>query len=272
MSSRFRRKKSGLSDAQTGVLLSFIGLALIVGFVVVWWKVTQREPLLDNNCARSGPSSIHVIMVDRSDPISGQQAQRIRQYINDLKENASPGDRFDVYTFEGDTKNVLEPILVICAPQKPETTDPWTQNRGQVQKRFEEQFSAVLDRVINDLLRESTKSSSPIIESLHAAAITSFGPVDGGSIPLRVTMISDLVQHSALTSHFRSEPNFAQLARSANWPSARPNLKGADVVALYLLRPTAMRANAPIQNRGHQAFWEQLISASGGRLISVDPL
>ena len=111
MSSRYKKKKSGLSDAQIGLLLSFIGLSLIAGLGLLWWKVTQKEPLLPNNCARSGPNSIHMIMIDRSDPISGQQAQQIKQYVNELKQKASAGDRFDIYTFEGDTKNVLEPIL-----------------------------------------------------------------------------------------------------------------------------------------------------------------
>jgi hypothetical protein len=121
------------------------------------------------------------------------------------------------------------------------------------------------------LLRASKEDTSPIIESLRAASITSFGAVDAGQIPLRLTMISDMVQHTSLNSQFQAEPNFQALSRSPAWPSMQPQLKGAEVNILYLLRPTAVRKGAPIQNRGHELFWEQLVSASGGHVSTIEP-
>jgi hypothetical protein len=79
-----------------------------------------------------------------------------------------------------------------------------------------------------------------------------------------------MVQHSAALSHFAAEANFKQLSSTNKWASLRPQLKGADVYVLYLLRPAAVRGSAPIQNRGHQAFWEQLIEGSGGRVVEFD--
>ncbi|WP_316179495.1 MULTISPECIES: hypothetical protein [unclassified Bradyrhizobium] len=273
MSRRSRRKK-GSADGLRGLLLAILGLMLIGAFVGGYWWVQHTRPVLDaeTNCPLSGPSAVHAILFDRSDPITDQQAQRIRQAIDRYKHDASFGTRFDIYTFEGDTTHVLRPKLVICALGKPDAANPWIENPEEVRKSYETKFAAVLDQVVEDLLHASRQNSSPIIESLRAASITSFGRVDAGRLPLRLTMVSDMVQHTALSSHFQAEPNFAALSHNSAWPTLQPELKGAEVNILYLLRPTALRGKVSIQSRGHQVFWEQLVSGSGGRLIAVEPL
>jgi hypothetical protein len=270
---RSRRTKRGRGDKWIGLSLGLIGVILI-GILGggAWWLRKTKEPLDADNCPRSGPKAVHVIMIDRSDPISGQQTQRIRQHVQQLKNDASYGARFDVYTFEGDTKNEMQPILRVCALGRPEQANELIENPEMIRRRYEERFSGVLDRTLDDLLQATTQQNSPIIESLRAATITSFGLVSAGTIPLHVTMVSDMVQHTALTSHFKAEANFALLSKMQSWVALQPNLKGADVDILYLLRPTATRGSAPIQNRGHQLFWEQLITASGGRIKGIEPL
>lgn len=272
MARRSRRSKRG-SDGLRGLVLATLGLLLIGAFVAGYWWVQRTHAVLDaeTNCPVSGPTGIHVILFDRSDPITDQQAQRIRQSLDRYKSDAAFGTRFEIYTFEGDTTHVLKPKLVICAPGKPGDANPLTENPEQIRKRYDTNFSTVLDQTVEELLRASRQNTSPIIESLRAASITSFGSIDAGHIPLRLTMVSDMVQHTGLNSHFQTEPNFAALSRSNSWPELQPQLKGAEVDILYLLRPTAARKGVPIQNRGHQAFWEQLVSATGGRLTSIDP-
>jgi hypothetical protein len=123
----------------------------------------------------------------------------------------------------------------------------------------------------DNCLLGSQEKTSPIIESLRAAAISSFGPVEAGQLPLRLTMISDMVQNTSLSNQFQIEPNFQQLTRSPTWPTLQPQLKGADVDILYLLRLSALRKGVRIQNRGHEVFWEQLVTGAGGHLLTIDP-
>lgn len=270
--SRRRQRKAARWDRIAGVLLTVLGVALIAALAGgAWWIKTVR-PVLDpeTSCPTSGPTALHVVMFDRSDPVTGQQAQRIRQIMQQIKTEAPFGTRFDIYTFEGDEKNELRPIRSLCAPGRPEQANELIENPGRVRRRYDEQFSEVLDSTVDQLLVESTRASSPIIESLRGAALTSFGPVTG--TPLRLTLVSDLVQHSAAASHFRAEPSFAELSATAKWASLKPMLKGVRVDVLYVLRPTAVRGAAAIQNRGHQAFWERLIAAAGGHLIRIEPI
>ena len=268
-----RQIKASVSDWRRGMVLLVIGIALIAGLGYAAWYLRATRIQLDaENCPRAGPRAIHVIIFDRSDPITRLQAQQIEQILHRLRGEAKFGYRFDLFTFEGDTKSVLQPILRVCSPQRYEEANELIENPERVKKVYEEKFSAVLDRTIAELLIESTRDSSPIIESLKAAAITSFGQVERGKLPLRITLVSDMVQHSALFSHLRSDFDFSALARSSVWATLRPDLKGATVDILYLLRPSAKRGGTPIQSRGHQTFWEQLILGSGGRLQSVEPL
>jgi len=270
---RGRRARRERGDKATGILLGIAGIVLIAALAGgAWWLRKVKEPLDADNCPRSGPKAVHVIMIDRSDPMSGQQAQAVRQRVEKLKNEAGFGTRFDVYTFEGDAKNEMRPIVRVCAPGRPEEANELIENPEFVRRRYEERFSQILDRSVTELLKVSTLPNSPIIESLKAAALTSFGPLTAGQVPLHVTLVSDMVQNTAMLSQFRSEPNFPQLAKSPAWTSLQPDLKGADVDILYLVRPEARRGVAVIQSRGHQLFWEQLIAASDGRLNSILPL
>ena len=268
-----RRARAKRSDKLTGILLIVLGIILIAALVagIIYVRTLHVDLDKETNCPIAGPTAVHVVIVDRSDPISPLQAQRVTQWAELAKASAEAGTRFDIYVFEGDTQNELLPLLTTCAPEQPRDANPLYQNPENIRKRYETKFADVFDKTIAGLLHATTRPSSPIIESLRAAAQTSFGPLVGKNIPLRITLISDLVQNSALVSHFRSAPDFEQLARSANWARLRPELRGADVEILYILRPTALRGISVIQNRGHQEFWTRLIAASGGRISEFTP-
>jgi hypothetical protein len=266
-----RRARAKKSDRRNAAILMVLGISLIAGLGGAAFYARSARVELDpnTNCPMSGPSAIHAVLIDRSDPISPQQAQRIRQWAQLLKRDAAQATRFDIYTFEGDSQAELHPVLSVCSTQQ--DADPLYQNPEKVRRRYEAEFVAVLDKTIDDLLQTGTRPNSPIIESLRAAAQTSFGLVTTGRLPLRVTLISDLVQHTPPVSHFRSPPDFQQFSHNASWPRLRPELKGADVNILYVLRPTALRNSAAVQNRGHQEFWTKLIAASGGRVTEFTP-
>lgn len=274
MSRRNRARKAEQSDKRTGIILGTLGVILIISLAGLVWWFKEMKDVLDplTMCPKKGPYLVHVLLFDQSDPISPQQALAVRQKIDAIKDSAKPGYRFDIYSFEGDAKNVLTPILSICSPGRKEDANELYQNPDRFRKRYEEKFSPALDKVVSQLLEQSKRPNSPIVESLKAASLSSFGPIRSEATKLRVTMISDMIQNTAAYSHLKTDPNFQQLSKSAAWPTLRPDLKGAEVDIVYLLRPEAKRAGATVQNQGHQLFWEQLIRASGGQLMANGPI
>jgi hypothetical protein len=121
-----------MPDALVGTFLTMLGLVLIGGLAAgAWWIATRPKSDPVTNCPPSGPRAVYLVIFDQSDPVSPQQAQRIRQKMQRLKADAQVGDRFDIYSFEGDTKNVLKPRLEMCRP--PETAKQearWNRRRA----------------------------------------------------------------------------------------------------------------------------------------------
>lgn len=271
---RRARRRSKAGDYAKGIILGTVGVCLLAGLAgAAYWLQRSRLAIDPKTlCAQTGPAGINVIIFDRSDPVTPQQAQYIRQALQRTKQEAEVGTRFDIFTFDGDAKNVLLPLLSVCVPKKVEDANELTENPARIRRRYEEQFSRVLDETIDSLLKDHTRPNSPIIESLRAATQTSFGTLEGGAIPLRLTLISDMVQHTGAVSHLRAEPSFAKLSRQPDWASLRPQLKGAETTILYVQRAEARRAGARVQNSGHQMFWRELIAASGGRITLFEPL
>jgi hypothetical protein len=255
-----------------GILLGLVGSLLLAGFIGAAWWVRQSQVPLDpaTNCPVSGAKGIHAILIDQSDPVTPQQGQRIRQELARLRDKAA-GERVDVYVAEGDATNVLRPVFSLCSPGQGKDANALYQNPEQIQKEFEERFASTLTRTIDDLLKAQTRSNSPIAESIRAVAITSFGSEEQGKVPLKLTVISDMIQHSDSYSHFKSSAGFSELAKSPTWRILQSNLKRAEVDVFYLLRPSARRSGGqPIQTRAHQLFWEQAVDASNGRLMSLE--
>lgn len=258
-----RRKDRG--DKAKGIVFMLLGFILIAGLAGGGYWLSQKRVKLDavSGCPVTGPTAIHAILIDRSDPISPQQAQQVRLVIDGYISRAKIGERFDLYVASGDTVSVLTPVASVCSPGRGDQANELYENPQMIQRQFEAKFVGVMKENLSRLLETATADSSPILESIKAAAVSSFGSIEPGQIPLQMTIVSDLVQHSQVSSHFRGETSFDDLARRSAWRSLQANLKGATVNVLYLLRPVSVRNGQPIQNRGHQVFWEKALSASG---------
>lgn len=269
--SRRRRGVSAGHDKLVGIALGAFGIAIIGGLLGAFLYIRANDKKLGaDNCPVSGPRAVHAILVDRSDPITPLQQQQILQEIQNQIKKAQEGDRFDLFVAEGDGVNVLAPAISLCRPRQ--DANELYQNPEIIQRTFEERFVRVLDVELKKLLESSSRPNSPILESIKAVAVASFSGLEAG-IPKRLLIVSDMIQHSSLNSHYRGEVVFDDLARRPEWRALQANLTSVEVTVLYLLRPGARRPGGrPIQDRGHQLFWERAIPASGGQLTMLRSL
>ncbi len=161
-------QKKKRRDKVAGRLLGAIGIVLmmLIGGGVWWVRSTKVHLDAATNCPQSGPRAVEVIMIDRSDPISEQQAQRIRQEVQRLKDLAQFGTRFDLYNFEGNQTNALLPEAQVCAPAKPTDANVVVENPERVRRIYVDKFSRPLDVAIDQLLVATTKPVSPIFGEL----------------------------------------------------------------------------------------------------------
>ncbi|MDJ0390087.1 hypothetical protein QMO56_18415 [Roseomonas sp. E05] len=199
------------------------------------------------------------------------QQQQVMQRAMRLVADAAAGERFDLYVADGDGVNTLAPVVSLCSPGRGVDANSLYQNPTMIQHAFDERFVGPLRQELGKLMEPSRRSSSPILESIRAVSVTSFGSIGPGAKRLHLTIVSDMVQHSAGLSQIRGDVEFSDFQRRPQWPELQSDLEGADVTVLYLLRSGARHPNGkPVQSRGHQVFWEQALRASGARSIALD--
>jgi hypothetical protein len=270
MSRRARRRSRERQDRIGGALLFTAGAILLMGLAGAWVWVSRNTVRYDavTYCPLSGPSTIHAIVVDQSDKVSELQGKEIENYLLAAVSKAEFGERIDLYSANGEAGKLLQPVLQLCSPGTGKDANEIYQNPVKIRRRFEEQFRKVLATKIGELLNAESRSSSPIIESIKAATVASFSNPTGQDDPVfRLTIVSDMIQNSPVLSQYRSDRPYEQVSVDPGYLSVRPNFRGASIEIIYVQRPTAVRKDKkPIQNRGHQLFWEKLITASGGTL------
>ena len=250
-------------------LASAAALALLALYIgASFWAREQRVEIDEASlCPKSGPTAVTAVLVDRSDPLSPQQAQRVRQVLDQVVNEAPVGGRVALYVAEADAFAALPPVLALCNPGV--EANPLYQNPKKIRVRYEEKFKARLDAEAAALLRATTRKTSPIMESIKAVCIDAFGGVPQG-VPLRLVVVSDFLQHSPITSHYR-ERDFEALLKDARLVTVLVDCKGAEVEMLYLLRP-GKDGRPTLQNRAHQRFWDlyfQRLNARPKRLEAV---
>ena len=267
-----RRRRSG-SRARSGDRKTLLGWLVLVSAVVIAGGIFAAKSYLTpasstwdqtTLCPSTGPTAVHVVLLDRSDPITPLQAQRVRQLVDRIIEDAQPGERVDLYVAEGDGREALLPRVSLCNPGR--EGNPYYQNPRRIRERYEASFKAPVERTLASLLEPSGRNNSPIIESIKSVCVAAFGPLPQGR-PTRVTVVSDMLQNSNLISHFR-ERDFEAFARSPRLTLALADCRSAQFSVLYLLRPEHRR----IQDRGHQLFWEKLIDRNNARLIRMEAI
>ncbi len=250
-----------------GIAALVVGLLLLALFFgTKFWAEGQRVAIDEGSlCPKTGPVAVTAVLVDRSDPLGPQQAQRVRQILDRATAEVPTGGRIALYLAEADDFAALQPAFALCNPGK--EANPLYQNPKRMRERYEEQFAKRLDTVREALLRPSPRKSSPIMESIKAVCIDAFGAAPAG-VPLRLLVVSDFLQHSPVASHYR-EKNFEALLSDRKLDAVLVDCKGAEVDMVYLLR-LGKDGRPKIQNRAHQRFWDLYFQRMNARPKSLE--
>jgi hypothetical protein len=242
--------------------VALVALYIGAGF----WAREQRVDIDEASlCPKSGPTAVTAVLVDRSDPLSQQQAQHIRQVLERVVNEALIGGRVALYVAEADAFAALPPVLALCNPGA--EANPLYQNPKQIRVRYQEKFRGRLDAEAAALLRATTRTTSPVMESIKAVCIDAFGSAPRG-VPLRLVVVSDFLQHSPIADHYR-ERDFETIFKDPRLATVLVDCKGAEVEMLYLLRP-GKDGRPTLQTRAHQRFWDLYFQRLNARPKSLE--
>jgi hypothetical protein len=264
---RERRRRSRHTRDRVGwlpvTLATFSALALlgILGaFAWLHYTTTPHDKI--SGCPIGGPVAVHAFLIDRSDPLTDVQAQRLTQLVETAARNALVDERLDMYVLTAGSGATAMPVVSLCRPRA--DADPLVENPGRVRRNFTSRFLEPLRDALNQLETPQETPDSPIMESIKAVCIGAFGEVPRGT-RVRLTIASDMIENSPILNQYKPYSIEAFL-KGPTLPLVLADCHNASVDILYFTRPR----DARFQNRVHQLFWEKFLERMDAPLMSME--
>jgi hypothetical protein len=263
---RSRRAAKSRQDS-IGVALIIFSAAAVVG-VLVWAAIVRSSKAqLDPKtlCPVDAPTSITAVIVDATDALDPVQREQVGRLLKDLKDDIPKNGEVELYTVGTSDTQLLRPELDICNPGSGSTASPYYENQKRMQLVWRDRYSNKVDEVLTRLLTEPSKNTSPIMESVQAAAVQAFIGQGLNAIPKRLVIVSDMLQNTTGLSQYSRLESFDRFKASPYYIKVRPDLRGVEVEIYYLRRTDGVR----VQGVAHINFWQSFFAASGATLTHV---
>mgnify|MGYP003108496282 CR=1 FL=1 len=257
MSRRRRQAKKKSNFIGMLLILASIIVVVSVGWVFIEKKSTAVEIDEITNCPVEGANSISAIYIDTTDSLSRDQSLFITRTLTKLISGSEKYDKFLIYFLTENAEDLVSK-LEVCNPGDGRNASALTSNKRQIEKRWQAQFMNKLSLAFANLKTAPEASRSPIIEGLKYVSTDAFAGFDASS--KRVLLVSDLLQHSNLVSHYKSDYGLEDEYFQKNIDNSLPYLENVAVEIFYVVRPE----NRMLQTNKHIRFWEKVISRSGG--------
>lgn len=260
--------------AQRGTIGGAILIMLVIGVIggLIFYKFSHKASKIDvtTNCPVAGPVSSTAVIFDTTDTISQIQRLAIEQEFGEIVRQIPRFGELSVYAL-GNKGEVTKADFARCNPGEAKDVDWLTEGQRLVVRRWQEGYRNPLDLVLRKMVEATPSEKSPILEAIQAVNLQTFGPLrsgDHGPLPLRLVIVSDLLQNSDLLSLYSKIPDSKQFTQSEAYRKIRTEMRNVDVEILLIRRQT----KKGIQGQDLLKFWQELISAQNGRLVHFKPL
>jgi hypothetical protein len=246
-------------------------ITTIVAGGVLLWRVARGANIpfdADTLCPiDEPPRAIVALLLDVSDEFTEAQQLAVFNSLAAVQQTVPQFGRIDVYAVGGSTASVIKPVFAICNPGDGATANAFYQNPAQVERRWND-FSSRLHAEIVSLTLSSGSRTSPIMEAIRATALRTFNDAQLQSVPKRLVIVSDLLQHvPGKLSQYESTTPFTTFRKTDYFSQVRANLSNVRVTVVYLVR-----SGAPQKWPNHRLFWEEYFAAQGASLDQIEPV
>lgn len=178
-----------------------------------------RDP--ETLCLRTGPVGQTLILVDKSDPWSPVQAQRLKALVKQIGLNLPAERLLSVYVFNDTFEPNFPALLALCNPGR--TASEWIGNPRRDYLKWAETFGRPLDASLALLALPAKGNQSPVAEALGDVMARRENRVASGDRVL--ILVSDMLQNSSQFSFFGQgsgarEPERLRRLVSRTWRDA----------------------------------------------------
>ncbi|WP_421787091.1 hypothetical protein [Hyphobacterium sp.] len=179
-------------------LLGVFNLIVVAGVigVVSYFALTLRpaEYDADTLCIAGIVPPHRVVIIDKTDLYSRQQAALIEQTILDERDGLAVGERLSLFELNETGRLADTNEFSLCNPGSGDQVNPLYRNPERIQARYEALFDAPLQQALSDLVEPKDAPQSPILEALAELTLE---PSMAQSVPgRRIVLVSDMLQNS----------------------------------------------------------------------------
>ncbi|WP_417491810.1 hypothetical protein [Maricaulis sp.] len=183
-------------------IFNLLIVAAVLG-AISYAAFVLKPPVYDSQtlCLAGAIPPHRVVVIDKTDLYSPEQAQAIGALILNQRDQLAVGERLSLYELNesGQLRNTNS--FSLCNPGAGEQVNPLYRNPDRVQARYDALFAEPLARALADLVEPKDAPNSPIIEAL---ARLGQDPAFDRSVPeRRIVLVSDMLQNSEIFTVYR---------------------------------------------------------------------
>lgn len=256
-----RRRRRNSATIWRGAIL-----AMVSGTIALFATAAfMQPPTLDEatGCRLDRKDPAHtVLLIDQSDPF----AENDLGWVTDLLEaeaRALPRHgRLTVIVPDAARPHEPDVRFSACTPGSAADANPVFQNPAMIEAAWTNDFHAPLKTEVTAVLRDKSAPESPLMETLYAVADRAdFQPARKNR---RIVIVSDLMQHSADFSFYRSGADWDAFG-TTRLAATLPDMDGVTVAARVVPR---QEYDLPLSEV--KAFWRDWFGAAGAGFGSVN--
>ncbi|WP_055047829.1 hypothetical protein [Devosia sp. A16] len=254
------------------MLIAVLATALVVLLGgLVWLVLKARADYVPRDqatlCPLSGYTSQTLVLIDTTDAFAPVTQTQVLNKLRDVVTAIPKDGLLELQLLGADAARTRPAMPPLCNPGDGGDIDPITGNPELAKRRWQMQYAEKVEEALRSGVAGSTQDYSPIMEAIQQIAAEHLTSQHDRSIPSRLVVVSDMIQHTAGYSHYvdgLSSEAFAAKARNR----LATDLAGAEVEFWMVRRPTQKVDAEQLGN-----FWLEWASNSNAkRPVTLSPL
>jgi hypothetical protein len=252
------------AKAALGAVLLVAAIGLTGGGFYAMHSLKQKRFDPETLCPAEGARAVTLILIDKTDPLTAVEQDRIRSFTAAARDTAQRGERITIKLLrqkDGANETVLDTVADLCNPGA--DANPLLENPKRVAARYRNAFLEPIEAALAGVKDVGSAPASPIAEALHTSVEGAAGR-DGRRLTL--ILISDMMEHTAKASAYSGTLNEGALRRLIP-QTTQARLKEAEVRICLLARPRQAK-----QQEAAIAVWRRFFEQITGRAPSFERL
>jgi hypothetical protein len=259
---RRRRKKSHAGSYVLAILLTLVSLFILGGIGYLYLTASSAGDFdKETLCPTRGPTAITAFLIDTTDPLSETTLLDLRTNFQRTASSIPVGSLLEIYSLT-EVPGDLKKLFGRCNPGDASTVSEWTANPRLRQKRWQELFKNILDKVADDLPKGQGGEASPIMAGIQKIKLGVFDQYSELDVQKQIYVASDMIEHTPLYSQYKSGIDYKTYKESDASRKYASSLSGIDVGIWYI-----DRKDRKFNGIEHNSFWGNWVVDNGGNFI-----